>query len=662
MADYPNAPVGGAPFVALGGLGIREGGIYTQDQSGPFAYAGVLTYWGQATPSGPVAPVGPTAVSASTGVNPAETSYALYGHTIPVSVFGVGRIGGEIISGPWRDGDNVSGGVSYGVAADPTGTRTLLEIAFDSEVVWTLADGFLTEPFTFRFYPGTYSQGADPLETEHFGADAVAYITQMMLFVDDLPLAATKFQKFPYIACKISDGTGDDVNLGEAFTRLALSPWVGLTADQFETTGITDGLVDGGLIIASDVEFLQLIQQFGRFYTNWDILQTDKLRIVDRGDTVAPDIVLDKSNLMGQVAIARTDPNSIPRVLVLSTIDAASDYTIVPSTASFPRDAVNVSSSVKTETQYLPMIMDAATRASLVTYTKYYEEIARKKITARAMIAGLEIEPGDLVRFEDLASGISDETFKVKETTTGADMSVEIVAESFMDCQIPTGDPYWSYVVLLMGFEDTDGSTGDPGFTDESPAMHGTGTGGGQVDTSQFKFGSASLLPYVSFGASTDWELSRANSDQFTVEAFVRWSSIAGGFQVIVGTSFVGRQWFLGMGSGTLEFGFLTEGGTEVPVIGGSVTTGVWYHIAATKDATGKIRLFQDGVMVASATPVDSAFRHSDNLLDIGQIGLFGSNDLLGWVDEIRITKGIARYASDANFVVPTAAYPREGI
>jgi hypothetical protein len=77
-----------------------------------------------------------TDVSTSTGVNPTETHYSLYGHTIPLTVFGVGRIGGEIIAGPWIENGLASFCISFGVPADPSGTRTLREIAFDSEVVW----------------------------------------------------------------------------------------------------------------------------------------------------------------------------------------------------------------------------------------------------------------------------------------------------------------------------------------------------------------------------------------------------------------------------------------------------------------------------------------------------------------------------------------------
>jgi hypothetical protein len=35
------------------------------------------------------------------------------------------------------------------------------------------------------------------------------------------------------------------------------------------------------------------------------------------------------------------------------------------------------------------------------------------------------------------------------------------------------------------------------------------------------------------------------------------------------------------------------------------------------------------------------------------------SGPFLGNIDEVRITKGAARYASNSGFTVPTAAYPR---
>ena len=48
---------------------------------------------------------------------------------------------------------------------------------------------------------------------------------------------------------------------------------------------------------------------------------------------------------------------------------------------------------------------------------------------------------------------------------------------------------------------------------------------------------------------------------------------------------------------------------------------------------------------------------NSAGTLDIGMIG--SSFEFDGWIDELRITKDVARYASDSGFAVPTSAYPR---
>lgn len=411
-------------YAQMGTPGFGQGPVYGFD-AGP--HIGMVYYSFGAAQAQPN-------VSKATGVNPTETSYSLYGHNVVLTVFGVGRIGGEIIT-YWVDtgAGTASFIISFGVPADPYGSRDLREIAFDSEVVWQ-GGSFSTEPFVFRFYPGRLDQAADPLETSHFGADAVAYRPQILLAFENLPLGATKFGKIPYVSAVIGDSTGDDVNLGEAFERLAASPWVNLP--EFETVGITDGLVNGGLIITEQAEFLATIQQFGRFYPNWDILQTDKLRIVDRGSNVTADITLDKTRLMGNVGFARQEPNTAAREIELSTIDPDADFTIVPSTAKRPHDPVEVTSSVKVDTAYLPAIMDASFRQAIVTYALYHEEQARKKISLTAMAYGLQIEPGALFALTGFGADFQDEVFKVAATTHGINYAVEITAEAILKCTV----------------------------------------------------------------------------------------------------------------------------------------------------------------------------------------------------------------------------------
>jgi hypothetical protein len=253
-----------------------------------------------------------------------------------------------------------------------------------------------------------------------------------------------------------------------------------------------------------------------------------------------------------------------------------------------------------------------------------------------------------------------------------SDSGYTVPTAAFPRTQYVIGDPHWSNVVLLMGFEGANGSQGAPGMTDESPHAHGTGSviGSAVIDTSQFKFGSSSGhntgvgLSSIGFADSPDWKLSSANSDQYTVECWVRFTTLVANMVVIA--EFTGGSDFaftLQLHTTTSEIVFSTSpdgtfGSSSAAVTAGAgLTTGVWYFVAVDKDATGKIRIYVNGVMLGSITPANSSMFDSTAGLSVTSSG--AGNSLNGWVDEVRITKGVARYASDAGFAVPTAAFPR---
>jgi hypothetical protein len=87
-----------------------------------------------------------------------------------------------------------------------------------------------------------------------------------------------------------------------------------------------------------------------------------------------------------------------------------------------------------------------------------------------------------------------------------------------------------------------------------------------------------------------------------------------------------------------------------------SKTQNVWTHIAADRDASNVLRIYQDGAVVASQTVTDT-FYNSTSVLEVGDnSGPTASVRFPGRMDEIRITKGVARYAGA--FTPPTAAFP----
>jgi len=251
---------------------------------------------------------------------------------------------------------------------------------------------------------------------------------------------------------------------------------------------------------------------------------------------------------------------------------------------------------------------------------------------------------------------------------------VEFTAEAILKCSVAgLTDASFASVVLLLGFEGADASTGSPGMTDESPAEHGTATvvGNAQIDTSQSKFGGSSLLcdgtgDGINFSDSNDWDLSDANTDQFTIELFARTTTATPTARALVWQgSAVGTLsfafWVNTDGNGELSFrGSTAAASFDWTVVSSGLTwaTGQWYHLAVDKDASGKVRLYRDGVMVASGTPASSILANSGQPINIGIDG-GASRSWPGWIDEVRITKGVARYASDGGFTVPTAAFPR---
>lgn len=220
-----------------------------------------------------------------------------------------------------------------------------------------------------------------------------------------------------------------------------------------------------------------------------------------------------------------------------------------------------------------------------------------------------------------------------------------------------TGDPFLASVVLLLGADGADGATT---FTDESPVGRTlTASGNAQIDTAQSKFGGGSALfdgshDYISAPDSADWDL---GTGDFTMEGFFRFAATPS--TAILMTQWPGgwAWWFL---SGSLGF---RSGPTLTDTIGytWSPTLNQWYHLAIDRAGT-TYRLYVDGVKVVKDVGFGASLSGSSSVMALGSLdpgGFSGFADFNGWMDEVRITKGVARYASDSGFTVPTAAYPR---
>jgi hypothetical protein len=86
----------------------------------------------------------------------------------------------------------------------------------------------------------------------------------------------------------------------------------------------------------------------------------------------------------------------------------------------------------------------------------------------------------------------------------------------------------------------------------------------------------------------------------------------------------------------------------------------VWYHVAVVRDLSGVHRTYIDGVQLNTDTDTVGVF-DSNSTLDIGVLreGGVGLNRYMnGWIENVRITKGVCRYPGGTTFTPPERAYP----
>ncbi len=382
----------------------------------------------------------------------------LYGRNMVLFAGGSARIGSASapIVGPYLDQVNkkVDLIVSFGVPANVDGDRKIYKIYLDNEEAWSSvgggtlpADGtFAAESFDFVFQPGTLTQGVCSLEADKSSAgDACAYRPQMLMQIRNLPYARfmeKSGKPVPYVSCDIGDVTdganpADGINLGEALARIAHSPWAGYTPATFEAVGITD-VVDA-ILIAENFTVIQLCQSVIREYRNIDLLVSDKTRVKDRGSTVAPSFIFNRSSIISgddAIVVSRAGATEQRREHELIAIDPAQDYTPVSSLAQIPRNPMVISAAVGKETLTVPLVIDASTRQALATFSQQYEENARRQIALKVPAFGYRIEPGDLFAITDIAEGVDNEVFKCTQTTHGANWMVDIEGEAILRCSI----------------------------------------------------------------------------------------------------------------------------------------------------------------------------------------------------------------------------------
>ena len=217
------------------------------------------------------------------------------------------------------------------------------------------------------------------------------------------------------------------------------------------------------------------------------------------------------------------------------------------------------------------------------------------------------------------------------------------------------GDVYFPQTKLLLPFDGTNGATTTSDLSNTNATVTFNGTA--QISTAQSKFGGSSLLldgdsDYLTIAASSNLSFDA----DFTIECWVKTSNSA-----LEAGGWWRRIFMLGSSNGADNLQIClpdTYGNvySNTTLITGNITLadGNWHHIVLCRSGTN-LRYFVDGVQSGSTATTSQNFTGgADEGVWIGKYGV-GAGHFDGYIDDFRITKGLARYTS--NFTPPTSAH-----
>ncbi len=221
----------------------------------------------------------------------------------------------------------------------------------------------------------------------------------------------------------------------------------------------------------------------------------------------------------------------------------------------------------------------------------------------------------------------------------------------YSEAESNTVDPYFSNVSLLIKADGEDNSTT---FVDSSNNFAISRIGNTKISTDQSKFGGSSVYfdgngDYLTAADTVAFNFGTGN---FTVECWVYLPSLGSGYRTFCTTAGPNdfQGFYFGHNGGQLVF--LVGGGSrwDVAIENGSISANTWTHVCGVRNGN-VFTTYINGVQAGSQT-LSIMLTNTNNLISVG-----GRSNATQWtngyIDDLRVTKGIARYT--ANFTPPDA-------
>ena len=174
-----------------------------------------------------------------------------------------------------------------------------------------------------------------------------------------------------------------------------------------------------------------------------------------------------------------------------------------------------------------------------------------------------------------------------------------------------------------------------------------------KLSTAQKQFGATSLqlggADYIQFASSADYAY---GTNDFTIECWIRPTSLTG-TQCIIDQRVAPSEVSIMMELNSSGVPRLYVNGSYVISGNTTISANVWTHVAISR-ATGTTRMYINGIQ--QTTTYTDANNYAARPVRIG--GYYSNSAYFtGYIDELRISTGIARYTSDFSLTPVSAAF-----
>ena len=224
------------------------------------------------------------------------------------------------------------------------------------------------------------------------------------------------------------------------------------------------------------------------------------------------------------------------------------------------------------------------------------------------------------------------------------------------------GDTHFSKVTAMFNFDGSDTATTTTGLDASNKNLTISYGSGDQLSNTQKKFGATSVYVADGIELSSSDGFNMGNGD-FTMEAWFYFTDFSQSYALFDQWASSGSTrhqiWMGKTSAGTAgRLSWYYAGTSVFHSANPAVSTGAWTHIALVRDS-GTLKIYINGTVDSNTQSHAGQFGRTAGMAFGDQLSGGASGRAQYYLDDLRITKGLARYTS--NFTAPTTAHLTSG-